>query len=74
MRSAIDMWSVGCILAELLSVQAGNEPFPRNKILFPGVSSGNLTPQDKNAMSRSGGSGQLSVIMHILGRDNCQVN
>ena len=44
-----------------------------SKMLFPGVSSGNLTPQYKGTQVRACGNGQLSVIMQILGRENCEV-
>lgn len=36
---AVDMWSVGCIFAELLSMQAQNVPDYRDRVpLFPGKS------------------------------------
>lgn len=66
---AIDVWSVGCILAELFAVQAGNEPFSSygcGKTLFPGGSWGELS-RDRE-VNRPG---QLAVIIDVLGTGRC---
>lgn len=64
--SAVDIWSLGCILAELLSMQEGNvEGYQDRKPLFPGGTcfplsgEGKLTNDDKLD--------QLSVIFAVIG-------
>lgn len=64
--SAVDIWSLGCILAELLSMQEGNvEGYQDRKPLFPGGTcfplsgEGKLTSDDKLD--------QLSVIFGVIG-------
>lgn len=64
--SAVDIWSLGCILAELLSMQEGNvEGYQDRKPLFPGGTcfplsgEGRLTNDDKLD--------QLSVIFGVIG-------
>lgn len=51
--TAVDMWSVGCILAELLGMIKDNVPdFRRRKALFPGESCGELSADDLMALQR----------------------
>ena len=64
--SAVDIWSMGCILAELLSMQEGNVAgYQDRKPLFPGGTcfplsgEGRLTNDDKLD--------QLSVIFGVIG-------
>eukprot|EP00978_Attheya_sp_CCMP212_P023224 scaffold70598_cov60-Attheya_sp.AAC.1 len=65
--SAVDIWSLGCILAELLSMQEGSVPSYQDRVpLFPG---GSCYP-----LSGEGGSiksderlDQLSVIFGVIG-------
>lgn len=64
--SAVDIWSLGCILAELLSMQEGNVAgYQDRKPLFPGGTcfplsgEGKLTNDDKLD--------QLSVIFGVIG-------
>ena len=43
--TAIDMWAVGCILAELIGMLEGNsETFMDRKVLFPGKACYPLSP------------------------------
>lgn len=48
-NSAIDVWSIGCILAELLGMLAENsESFTTRKVLFPGKACYPLSPPKNN--------------------------
>lgn len=51
---AIDLWSIGCILAELIGMMKENQPdFKKRKPLFPGDSCGDLSADDENKMKRN---------------------
>ncbi len=70
---SIDMWSVGCIFAELLSMMEENFPDPFSRVpLFPGKSCYPLSPGtaiNENSMSkeeREKGD-QLSKIFEVIG-------
>jgi mitogen-activated protein kinase 1/3 len=71
----IDMWSVGCIFAELLNMMAENVGNIKDrKPLFPGKSCFPLSP-DKKIVERKNGfplsaNDQLSVIFGVIGTPN----
>eukprot|EP00594_Rhizosolenia_setigera_P014188 CAMPEP_0178965830 /NCGR_PEP_ID=MMETSP0789-20121207/16559_1 /TAXON_ID=3005 /ORGANISM="Rhizosolenia setigera, Strain CCMP 1694" /LENGTH=953 /DNA_ID=CAMNT_0020650977 /DNA_START=329 /DNA_END=3187 /DNA_ORIENTATION=+ len=80
--SSVDIWSLGCILAELLSMQEGSVPGYQDRTpLFPGGScfplSGDITSASNNTKNntnkKAGGStvddrlDQLSVIFGVIG-------
>merc|ERR1719173_294700 len=63
---AIDMWAVGCIIAELLQMIKENCPVPANRTpLFPGASSFPLSAEDQFAWKDS--RDQLNVIFDVIG-------
>jgi mitogen-activated protein kinase 1/3 len=63
---AIDMWAIGCIFAELLSMMKENaSSFMDRKPLFPGASCFPLSPATE-AAARSGND-QLYLILEVLG-------
>lgn len=70
--AAIDMWSVGCIFAELLGMMKESAPtYLDRKPLFPGKSCFPLSP-DKNAKEERKGfpfskNDQLAVIFEVVG-------
>jgi mitogen-activated protein kinase 1/3 len=69
---AIDMWSVGCIFAELLGMMKINIPNPTDRgPLFPGSSCFPLSPDHKHALDYKfhtrGNRDQLNMIFNILG-------
>jgi len=69
---AIDMWSVGCIFAEILSMIKENAPtFMDRTPLFPGSSCFPLSPDHKAKVNSQGfplsSSDQLNVIFDIIG-------
>jgi len=64
--SAIDIWSVGCIFAELLGMMRENVPNHKDrKPLFPGDKYGELS--DDGAGNNKGRRSQLNVIFDVLG-------
>ena len=69
---AIDMWSVGCIFAELLGMMKESAPtYMDRKPLFPGKSCFPLSP-DKHVKEERGGfpfskNDQLAVIFEVIG-------
>uniref|UniRef100_A0A6A7G2V8 Mitogen-activated protein kinase n=1 Tax=Hirondellea gigas TaxID=1518452 RepID=A0A6A7G2V8_9CRUS len=67
----IDMWSVGCIFAELLGMQENNVKDPQCRIpLFPGDSCYPLSPKPGHKDSASTPSrmfDQMSVILQVIG-------
>ncbi len=69
---AIDVWSVGCIFAELLGMMKESAPtFVDRKPLFPGKSCFPLSP-DRNVKAKKGGfpfskNDQLAVIFEVIG-------
>ena len=69
---AVDIWSVGCIFAELLSMMKENAPtYQDRKPLFPGTSCFPLSPDHKVTVKKGGfpssNSDQLNVIFDIIG-------
>ena len=64
--AAIDMWSVGCILAELLSMQAESHTSPEDRqALFPGRSCFPLSAD--NPLAYNDQLDQLNVIFDVIG-------
>mmetsp|Transcript_9660 Transcript_9660/g.18901 ORF Transcript_9660/g.18901 Transcript_9660/m.18901 type:complete len:419 (+) Transcript_9660:8077-9333(+) len=69
---AIDVWSAGCVIAELCGMQRENAPtFMDRSPLFPGNSCFPLSPDHHTKMRRAGfpssNSDQLNVIFDIIG-------
>ena len=69
---AIDVWSVGCVMAELCMMQQENAPtFLDRRPLFPGTSCFPLSPDLSSNITRGGfpstNSDQLSYIFDIIG-------
>lgn len=69
---AIDVWSIGCIFAELLGMMKENVPFPTDRgPLFPGSSCFPLSPDQRHAVDYKfhtrGNRDQLNMIFNILG-------
>jgi len=63
--SAVDIWSLGCILAELLSMQEDNVPGYQDRVpLFPG---GSCYPLSGEGDSNDERLDQLSVILGVIG-------
>ena len=73
--TAIDMWSVGCIFAELLGMMKQSAPtYLDRKPLFPGKSCFPLSP-DRHARIQANGfpvakDDQLAVIFEVIGTPN----
>ena len=68
--AAVDVWSVGCIFAELLNMEEGLRdtcPSRRGEPLFPGTSCALLSPSKRGA-SYTDQKDQLTLICSILGR------
>jgi len=65
----IDIWSCGCILAELLGMMKANIPDQQNRgPLFPGSSCFPLSPEKKSSKSYSRGQrDQLKMIFDVIG-------
>jgi len=62
--SGIDLWSAGCIFAELLGMQKENfSAFSDRQILFPGASSAFLSPLDEGDDKEE----QLNIIFNVIG-------
>lgn len=69
---AIDIWSVGCIFGELLSMMKENAPTYQDRLpLFPGKSCFPLSPDHKVTTKKGGfpssSSDQLNVIFDVIG-------
>jgi len=69
---AVDIWSVGCILAELFSMMKENAPTYQDRHpLFPGKSCFPLSPDHKACVKKNGfpasQSDQLNVIFDVIG-------
>eukprot|EP00940_MAST-03C_sp_MAST-3C-sp2_P000551 g551.t1 len=67
--AAVDVWSIGCILAELLNMEEGVRarcPHRRGEALFPGTSCALLSPS-KGALFTDQ-KDQLTLICSVLGR------
>lgn len=73
--AAIDMWSIGCIFAELLGMMKESAPtYLDRKPLFPGKSCFPLSP-DKNPKEERKGfpfskNDQMAVIFEVIGTPN----
>ena len=64
--SAVDVWSVGCIFAELLSMQRESVPLYQNRVpLFPGRSCFPLSAESSNTYEDR--KDQLNVIFGVIG-------
>jgi len=51
--AAVDMWSIGCVFAELLNLLKENcSDFRRRRALFPGESCGDLSAEDLASLNR----------------------
>jgi len=70
---SIDMWSVGCIFAELLSMMKENFPDPFSRVpLFPGKSCYPLSPgtainQQSLSKEEQKKDDQLNIIFEVIG-------
>lgn len=69
---AIDIWSIGCVFAELLGMMKEHAPtFVDRKPLFPGKSCFPLSPAKQATEQRLGfphsSADQLSVIFKVIG-------
>lgn len=65
--SAVDIWSIGCIFAELLSMQEGNVPgYQDRKPLFPGGTCFPLSGEG-DSIKADERLDQLSVIFSVIG-------
>jgi mitogen-activated protein kinase 1/3 len=65
--SAVDIWSLGCIFAELLSMQEGNVPgYEDRKPLFPGGTCYPLSGEGDNIKADER-LDQLNVIFSVIG-------
>lgn len=68
--SAVDIWSLGCILAELLSMQEGSVPGYQDRVpLFPGGTCYPLSGESGLADERLD---QLSVIFGVIGTPSAE--
>ncbi len=72
---AVDVWSVGCIFAELLSMMKENAAtYQDRQPLFPGTSCFPLSPDHKVTVKKGGfpasNSDQLNVIFDVVGTPN----
>jgi len=72
---AIDVWSTGCVMAELCGMLRDNAPtFMDRSPLFPGNSCFPLSPDTSTKMRRAGypssNSDQLNVIFDVIGTPN----
>lgn len=67
--SAVDIWSIGCILGELLSMQEESVPSYQDRVpLFPGGSCYPLSKGDKGTGKSDERLDQLSVIFSVIGK------
>lgn len=70
--SAVDIWSLGCILAELLSMQEGSVPGYQDRVpLFPGGSCYPLSGEGA-AIKNDERLDQLSVIFGVIGTPDAE--
>ncbi|ORM39663.1 Mitogen-activated protein kinase 7 [Babesia sp. Xinjiang] len=69
--AAIDVWSIGCIFAELLNMVKANMPDSSARSpLFPGTSCFPLSPHNKNSAEKAKDHDQLNVIFNVIGTPN----
>lgn len=65
---AVDVWSLGCIFAELLQMDKRSVEDQRlRKPLFPGEKCGELSDETPAIVRRSRGREQLEVILQVIG-------
>jgi len=66
---AIDIWSIGCIFAELLQMQEESIRFSDRGPLFPGCSCFPLSPERRKAggQKKRGKNDQLEMIFSVIG-------
>ena len=65
--AAVDIWSIGCIFGELLSMQEGSVQNYQNRVpLFPGGSCYPLS-REQNSTNASERLDQLNVIFSVIG-------
>jgi mitogen-activated protein kinase 1/3 len=65
--ASIDIWSVGCILAELFGMQKANVSDRAQRLpLFPGRASGFLSAHDPDELTENP-RGQLTLIFNVIG-------
>lgn len=65
---AIDMWSVGCIMAELMNMSEGNcSRVNKRRALFPGSSSYPLSPYSVGNQAQVQNTDQLKMIFRVIG-------
>mmetsp|Transcript_8763 Transcript_8763/g.12540 ORF Transcript_8763/g.12540 Transcript_8763/m.12540 type:complete len:779 (-) Transcript_8763:565-2901(-) len=70
--SAVDIWSLGCILAELLSMQEGSVPGYQDRVpLFPGGSCYPLSGEGASVKTDER-LDQLSVIFSVIGTPSAE--
>ena len=70
--SAVDIWSIGCIFAELLSMQEGNVPgYQDRKPLFPGGTCFPLSGEG-DSIKADERLDQLSVIFSVIGSPSAE--
>lgn len=67
--TAIDMWSTGCIFAELLNMIESHVPNPNDRFpIFPGSSCFPLSPNHNyKKVHEKGNKDQLNVIFNVIG-------
>jgi len=66
--SSIDIWSIGCIFAELLGMLRENMVLAKGRMpLFPGISCFPLSPQKSDMSQNSFFMDQISLILHVIG-------
>jgi mitogen-activated protein kinase 1/3 len=67
-NASVDVWSVGCIFAELLGMVKENVGhYRQRRPLFPGESCGELSPDGCDTSFHDGTKEQLSVIFEVIG-------
>ena len=67
----VDIWSVGCVLAELLDMLDDEKPVKDRNALFRGNSCPVLSPRNIGISHRSSGD-QLDVILRVLGTPSAE--
>ncbi|MES1921317.1 hypothetical protein MHBO_002859 [Bonamia ostreae] len=66
--SSIDIWSIGCIFAELLGMLRENMVMVKGRMpLFPGISCFPLSPRRTDMSENSFFLDQISLILHVIG-------
>jgi mitogen-activated protein kinase 1/3 len=70
---AVDVWSLGCIFAELLGMQKESiKDYKHRAPLFPGESCGELSDDAPTHMRRTKGREQLEVILQVIGTPDAE--